>query len=106
MYFERITSTKKEATIEYGAILKGRNAKHKLRLDFIAEGTRHNQLFLTEAVERNIQVLVPIATWFRNVLTIISAGANYIGLETRLHSDEAFTVGQPHTFLNKAVHTS
>jgi AAA15 family ATPase/GTPase len=91
MYFERITSTKKETTIEYGAILKGRSEKHQLRLAFIAEGTRHNQLFLTEAVERNIQVLVPISTWFRNVLTIISAEANYIGLETRLHSDEAFT---------------
>lgn len=45
MYFERVTSSKKETTVEYGSKLKGRSKKHQQFLDFIAQGTRPNQLF-------------------------------------------------------------
>jgi uncharacterized protein len=90
-YFERITLNKKETTIEFGKQLKGTSEKYQLRLGFIAEGTRPNQLFLTEAVDRNIQILFPIVDWFKNVLTIISAEANFIGLENKVHNDEIFT---------------
>lgn len=98
MYFERTTSTTRETTVEYGARLKDKNTNQQ-RLEFIAEGTRHNQLFLTEAVDRNVQSLEPVADWFKKVLTIISAEASYIGLEMRLRNDEAFT-----DFLSKFLH--
>ena len=100
MYFERITSTtstKKETTVEYGTILKGKSpingvsSKRHLNLDFIATGTRFNQLFLTEAVDRNIKELTPIFNWFKNVLDVISAEANFTDLETGVHVDESFT---------------
>ena len=90
MYFERITSSKKETKVEYGLKLK-RSKKRQLFLDFIAEGTRPNQLFLTEAIERNVTVLKPISDWFRKVLTIIPAEANCRDLEIGILSDESFT---------------
>jgi hypothetical protein len=91
MYFERVTSSKKETTVEYGSKLKGRSKKHQQFLDFIAEGTRPNQLFLTESLERNVVILKPIFDWFRKVLTIIPAEADFRGLEMGILSDESFT---------------
>jgi len=91
MYFERVTSSKKETTVEYGSKLKGRSKKHQQFLDFIAQGTRPNQLFLTESLERNVTALQPIFDWFRKVLTIIPAEADYTGLEISILSDESFT---------------
>ena len=91
MYFERVTSSKKETTVEYGSKLKGRSKKREQFLDFIAEGTRPNQLFLTESLERNVTALKPIFDWFRKVLTIIPAEADYTGLEIGILSDESFT---------------
>lgn len=90
MYFERITSLKKETKVEYGLKLK-RSKKRQQFLDFIAQGTRPNQLFLTETIERNVTVLKPISDWFRRVLTIIPAESDYQGLEIGILSDESFT---------------
>jgi uncharacterized protein len=90
-YFERVTSDKKDTKVEHGAILRGRNDKYKQFLDFIAEGTRPNQLFLTEAVERNVKLLKPVINWFRRVLTVIPAEARYTGLEVGILGSEEFT---------------
>jgi hypothetical protein len=91
MYFERITSSAKETTLEYGSGLKGRTEKRQQFLDFIAEGTRNNQLFLTEAIDRNVQKLLPVFNWFKEVLTVITAEAEYQGLEVGVLSNESFT---------------
>ncbi|MEG3974654.1 ATP/GTP-binding protein [Microcoleus sp. herbarium8] len=91
MYFERVTSSQKQTKVEYGSKLKGRSKKRQQFLDFIAEGTRPNQLFLTESLERNVVILKPIFDWFRKVLTIIPAEADYTGLEIGVLSDESFT---------------
>jgi len=91
LYFERTTSEQEETAVEFGAILRGRNYKNKPFLDFIAQGTRPNQLFLTEAVERNVQKLQPIVNWFKKVLTIIPAESHYTGLEFGILSSKKFT---------------
>lgn len=91
MYFERITSSNKKTTVECGAILKGRSDKQKQFLDFIAQGTRPNQLFLTEAVDRNVESLSPVFNWFNTVLTIIHPEANCFGLEAIVDVDKSFT---------------
>ena len=90
MYFERITSDKRETTVKYGVKLKDKSTNQQ-RLEFITEGTRFNQLFLTEAVDRNVHALVPVANWFRESLTIIPAEVDAMGLELSLHSDESLT---------------
>jgi uncharacterized protein len=90
-YFERETSKNKQTSIEFGTPLKGRSEKRKQFLDFIAEGTRPNQLFLTEAIDRNVQVLTPVFNWFRKVLMVIPAEANYRFLELEMLDNNSFT---------------
>lgn len=45
------------------------------RLAFIAEGTRPNQLFLTNAVSQNVTELKPVYEWFRDCLTLIGVSS-------------------------------
>ncbi len=72
-FFERLTDKAGEVTVEFGASLAGRTKKERQRMEFVAEGTRPNQLFLTEAFDRNVEELEPLLQWFRRVLVILSA---------------------------------
>jgi uncharacterized protein len=91
MYFERITSSDKETKIDYGPSLKTRSAKRRQFLDFVAEGTRPNQLFLTEAIDRNVEEFFPVIDWFQKALIIILADAPYSCLELDVMNDKLFT---------------
>lgn len=91
LFFERLTNENKITEVEYGLSLKGRNSKYKQFLDFIAQGTRPNQLFLTEALDRNVETVKPVIDWFKNVLTIIPAESSYQGLELGILSSQEFT---------------
>jgi uncharacterized protein len=90
VYFERITSPEKKTSVKYGSPLTGRGQRRKQFLEFIAEGTRPNQLFLTEAIDRNVTILEPIEQWFRDVLTIIPAESAHASLEYLILSDKLF----------------
>ncbi|WP_309738851.1 ATP/GTP-binding protein [Chamaesiphon sp. OTE_20_metabat_361] len=81
MYFERITSSEKKTSVNYGSRLTGRSKRRKQFLEFIAEGTRPNQLLLTEATERNVETLFPIVNWFAKVLNIIPAESIFANLD-------------------------
>ncbi|NJL67967.1 MAG: AAA family ATPase [Microcoleus sp. SM1_3_4] len=89
--FERTTSDNKETKVEYGASLKGRSKIQEQFLNFIARGTRPNQLFLTEAVDRNVRELQPVVDWFKDVLVIIPAESEYADLEFIVLNNEKFT---------------
>jgi hypothetical protein len=99
MYFERVTSTssKKETSLDFGTILKGRSltkgkdSTRHLNLKFIATGTRENQLFLTEAIDRRIEILMPVFNWFKNVLMIVPAESDFSDLEIGVAVDSSFT---------------
>jgi uncharacterized protein len=91
MCFERITSLDKKTSVEYGSPLTGRSSKRKQFLEFIAEGTRPNQLFLTEAIDRNVEDLEPVANWFAYVLTVIPADSDITNLEAAALRDKSFT---------------
>lgn len=49
---------------------------------FVAKGTRRNQPFLTEAVDRNLKYLKPVTNWFRDSLMIVDDNVEYLSLET------------------------
>jgi uncharacterized protein len=101
MFFERSTSEARKTTVEFGPKLTGKGTKRKQFLEFVAEGTRPNQLFLTEAIDRNVLELLPVIGWFKNSLVIIPAEANYLGLEIQILKDEFFT-----NFLSKFLATA
>ena len=90
-YFERTTSQDGKAKIEVGPALSGRTSKRKQFLEFVAQGTRPNQLFLTETLERNFIGVKPVVDWFQKSLLILSPEASPNGLEMGVHEDEALT---------------
>jgi AAA15 family ATPase/GTPase len=90
-YFERTTTQGGKTQIELGPVLSGRSRKYEQFLSFVAEGTRANQLFLTEAINRNVKKLVPLMKWFQDVLQIISAESVFTHLELKAHKDKSFT---------------
>ncbi len=86
--FERITENGK-ALIKFGKKLASEKDEAQ-RLQFVTAGTRPNQLFLTEANERNVEALKPLIHWFRDHLTVIWPEAKYRPLILRAHDDKQF----------------
>lgn len=48
----------------------------------LAKGTRPNQLFLHEAMDRNLGLLAPVYRWFHEYLVVLSADSENFSLET------------------------
>jgi AAA15 family ATPase/GTPase len=92
-YFERINTKEGKVKVEFGPSLSGKNKSSKYHgfLVFVVQGTRANQLFLTEAVDRNVEKVKPLMDWFNNVLQVITAESIYSPLEIRAHRDKPFT---------------
>jgi len=90
-YFQRVGSPNGAEDFEFGTILTGRTKKKKQFLEFVAQGTRPNQLFLTEALERNVTELKPVVDWFQKSLLILSPEASATHLEMSMHEDEQMT---------------
>lgn len=88
MLFERITDGQ-EVQVQVGQKLAA-SKKDRQRLEFVAAGTRPNQLFLTEACERNVIALQPLMEWFRNRLKVISPNDRYHPLPLRAYEDKRF----------------
>ena len=53
----------------------------RLFAHFVAKGTKANQLFLHEAMDRNLTLLAPVFRWFRDQLVVLEPGAPYLSLE-------------------------
>jgi AAA15 family ATPase/GTPase len=58
--------------------------------EFLHLGTRPNQLFLTEAEERNAPELAPPLTWFRERLEVSFPNDGYVELHKAVDTDPAF----------------
>lgn len=86
--FERVTNDDNKTVAEFGASLK-RGAGGAF-LDFIAQGTRPNQLLLTECFERNVEAVKPVREWFDEVLQVIRADDHYQELLVEVHSNRSF----------------
>jgi AAA15 family ATPase/GTPase len=87
LLFQRATSESGQVEVEFGPSFTERTAKHKQFLEFVAEGTRPNQLFVTEAWDRNVPAVLPLMAWFRSVLLIISAEQLSPDLEFRAYKN-------------------
>ncbi len=78
LLFERTTRENKVA-IEFGDV--GETKDDEQFLEFVARGTRPNQLFLTESIERNVTFFKDAIDWFSKVLQVIFPQSRYHGLE-------------------------
>lgn len=90
-YFERITDESGAVTVEFGTTFRKQAERKKGFLEFVAEGTRPNQLFLTEAVERNVPTAQGIIHWLQQMLLFIPAEAKYEHLSVLTHANPLFT---------------
>jgi hypothetical protein len=79
MLFERISNSEGETSVEFGKVdLK--SGKEKEFLQFVAMGTRLNQLFLTESMERDVKLFAEIYHWFAERLVIIYPSSQFLPL--------------------------
>ncbi|MBP6741835.1 MAG: AAA family ATPase [Deltaproteobacteria bacterium] len=80
--FEREAAPGKTVHIKLGEVFGPEAA----RVRFVADGTRPEQLFLTEAEERNVAALSPLSNWFRHKLIIITPESIYRGFPALLEA--------------------
>lgn len=69
---------------KYSFNISFENKEQEQIFNFVSKGTRKNQLFLTESIDRNIDMFNHIFEWFQN-LTIITPDMTFSGLEIRMH---------------------
>lgn len=84
LIFERITKNDKIV------VKTGNRLKKSKFINYIAQGTRPSQLFLTEAYSKNIKVLNPIIEWFNKCLHIVKPDSVYSALIPRAYNDQKF----------------
>ena len=75
LMFERITDESNETKVKFGAALR-RSAGSNF-LDFIAQGTRANQLLFAECYENDVDEIKPVREWFGNVLRVLRADSEW-----------------------------
>lgn len=88
LLYARTTSSDGEVQVRFGSFHTRLNERDRLFLEFIARGTRPNQLFLHETIERNEKRFHPAYHWFQRVLTIIEPATDYPQLAERLGEDD------------------
>lgn len=90
LLFTRTINKKGVSKFEFGAKLRTRKKEEAERLGFVATGTRDNQLFLTEAYDRNVKGIQGVMNWFSKKLIFISPNARYSNLPIKTTRDNQF----------------
>jgi len=80
MLFERTADSEGNAVMTFAKSLIV-NAEDKNFLNLIARGTRSNQLFLTESIQRNVKNFMHVWEWFAQRLLIIFPDSHAVGIE-------------------------
>jgi AAA15 family ATPase/GTPase len=89
LLFERHTPAEDSQTkIILGPTADSLTAEDRQFLEFVARGTRPNQLYIHECIERNVQTFSAPYHWFRHVLTIITPESHPFSIEFGLQEDE------------------
>jgi AAA15 family ATPase/GTPase len=86
--FERNTDPKGNAQVKFAPTLIA-NAEEKSFLTLLARGTRQNQLFLTETVQRNYKSFLDSWFWFNERLTIVLPDTFLGGLQFKFKDEKS-----------------
>jgi len=87
--FERETQGD-TVSIQFGNV--GETQEDKQFLAFVAQGTRPNQLFLTESLERNVTFFEDVTDWFAKVLTIIFPDSRFLELGVSISRGDELSI--------------
>ncbi len=61
----------------HGAIAFGAGLEQRPFLEFAFQGTRDNQLFLTNSVSQKVETFRPVYNWFRNILELVAPDSRF-----------------------------
>jgi uncharacterized protein len=89
--FKRKTSAREKVSVQFGDFLTDKNTNGKQFLEFVAQGTRPNQLFLTEAADRNVKATKLLFDWFKTSLIILYADSENRTLALEVLSNKQLT---------------
>lgn len=89
MIFER-KYTQEGDVYTFGKILGASSEEESQFLNFIAKGTRKNQLFLSESIDRNLKNFEEVYNWFSDTLKIISPNSQANGIEFKISENSTF----------------
>lgn len=76
-----------DGSFAYGNWYTKLESEEKDFLRFVAKGTRPNQLFLKESIDRNVKHFRPAYDWFKDALEVIFPNSVATGLEHNLSTD-------------------
>jgi uncharacterized protein len=76
MWYERTTAESGDVKVKFSKAFVAEGKSGKDFLGFVGRGTRPNQLFLTEAIDRNVEALKPLTEWFGSLDFVVGRG-NY-----------------------------
>ncbi|NUM44249.1 MAG: ATP-binding protein [Anaerolineales bacterium] len=79
MLFERTSTPSGETSVEFGK-LPVKNKKEMEFLQYVAMGTRTNQLFLRESIDRNVKFFEAAYKWFDEKLVIVFPSSKFLRL--------------------------
>lgn len=80
-----------ESVFEFGTVIEKQSREIQDNFKFLANGTRKNQLFLTDTIDRNIDMFRQVYNWFSDSIKIFTPTSIGSGVEFRLGNDEKFT---------------
>ncbi len=83
-------SNDKSSDFEFGQTIENQKKDVKQLYYFVAEGTRNNQLYLTETADRNLDLFQELYDWFDKTIRIFTPRSISHGVEFRLQSDRKF----------------
>lgn len=89
LVFER-KHNEKEDIFQFGDSINKLSDEDLLFLKFVAKGTRANQLFLSETIDRNLNNFNEIYKWFDRTLKIVSPNSKAHGIEFKISEDSTF----------------
>lgn len=89
LIFERFSD--EGTSYKFGSFLQSLSKEEQMLYKFNIEGTRKNQLFLTESMERNFPKFEPVYNWFDKSLKIFTPQSINHGVEFQLQDDQKFT---------------
>lgn len=90
LIFERLTNNNGETQVKIGQSLAKTRTKNHMFIEFIAKGTRPNQLLLYELYSKNVMVVKPVIEWFKTVLVIITPDVAYRDLIFEARENKKF----------------
>ncbi|MDX9954064.1 MAG: ATP-binding protein [Anaerolineae bacterium] len=94
LLFERTTTDEGKVSVQFGKV-GFQDKEDQQFVAGVAKGTRSNQLFLTESMERNIPHFADVYQWFDETLVIIYPDSQYLPLASKIaEGDFAASIAQ------------